>query len=164
LSSPNDSYPFLPKYQHRSQDLFELITALGPIFIKVCQALSTRTDLLPAKYAKGLTKLQDAVPPFSGELGRSIIEQELNISMGEVFSSFSLEPVASASIGQVYKGTLRNSGVELVVKVQRSKVLENVNLDLHMMRTLTSLWEKNQDVNTDLVISLFPFPFIVSLL
>ena len=72
--------------------------------------------------------------------------------------------MASASIGQVYKGTLRNSGVELVVKVQRSKVLENVNLDLYMMRTLASLWKKSQDVNTNFVISLFPFPFIVSLL
>jgi len=137
--------------ERRSQELLELITALGPTFIKVGQALSTRTDLLPAKYAKGLTKLQDAVPPFSGELGRSVIEQELKISIDEVFSSFSLEPVASASIGQVYKGTLRDSGVEVAVKVQRPKVLENVALDLYMMRTLAPLWKKSQDVNTDLV-------------
>ena len=74
----------------RSNELLELVTDLGPTFIKVGQALSARTDLLPAKYAKGLTGLQDAVPPFSGKLGRSVIEQELGIKIDSVFSSLSV--------------------------------------------------------------------------
>jgi len=135
----------------RSKELLELVTALGPTFIKVGQALSTRTDLLPARYASGLTKLQDAVPPFSAEVGRAMIEDELGIRIDDVFSSLSLEPVASASIGQVYRGTLRESGEDVAVKVQRPRVLENVALDIFMMRSLAPLWKKSQDVNTDLV-------------
>jgi len=135
----------------RSQELLELVSDLGPTFIKVGQALSTRTDLLPAKYAKGLTGLQDAVPPFSGGLGRAIIEQELNIKIEDVFSELSMEPVASASIGQVYRGRLRESGTEVAVKVQRPYVLSDVSMDLYMMRSLAPLWKKSQDINTDLV-------------
>jgi predicted unusual protein kinase regulating ubiquinone biosynthesis (AarF/ABC1/UbiB family) len=137
--------------EQRSQELLELVSALGPTFIKVGQALSTRTDLLPAKYAKGLVGLQDAVPPFDGELGRAVIEQELNIKIEDMFSELSMEPVASASIGQVYKGTLRECGTEVAVKVQRPYVLNEVAMDLYMMRSLAPLWKKSQGVNTDLV-------------
>jgi predicted unusual protein kinase regulating ubiquinone biosynthesis (AarF/ABC1/UbiB family) len=135
----------------RSDELLELVSDLGPTFIKVGQALSTRTDLLPAKYAKGLTGLQDAVPPFSAELGRKVIEEELNIKIDDVFSSLSLKPVASASIGQVYRGTLRESGQEVAVKVQRPGVLSSVALDLHMLRSLAPVWQDMKDINTDLV-------------
>jgi predicted unusual protein kinase regulating ubiquinone biosynthesis (AarF/ABC1/UbiB family) len=136
----------------RSQELLELVSDLGPTFIKVGQALSTRTDLLPAKYAKGLEGLQDAVPPFDGELGRAVIEQELGIRIDDVFRELSMEPVASASIGQVYKGVLNDEhGTEVAVKVQRPYVLNEVAMDLYMMRSLAPLWKKSQDVNTDLV-------------
>ena len=63
--------------------------------------------------------MQDAVPPFSAELGRKVIEDELNIRIDDVFSELSPEPVASASIGQVYRGTIRETGEEVAVKVQR---------------------------------------------
>jgi len=136
----------------RSQELLELVSDMGPTFIKVGQALSTRTDLLPAKYAKGLEGLQDAVPPFDGELGRAVIEQELGIKIEDVFRELSMEPVASASIGQVYKGVLNDDhGTEVAVKVQRPYVLNDVAMDLYMMRSLAPLWKKSQDVNTDLV-------------
>ena len=115
------------------------------------QALSIRTDLLPAPYVKGLVKLQDAVPPFAAAQGRAIIERELGIKIDETFSELSLEPVASASIGQVYKGTLRSTGEQVAVKVQRPQVLYNVALDLFMLRSLAPVWKKAQDVNTDLV-------------
>ena len=131
--------------------MLELISDLGPTFIKIGQALSTRTDLLPAKYAKGLTGLQDAVPPFSAELGRQVIERELNIKIDDVFSELSLEPVASASIGQVYRGRLRETGEEVAVKVQRPKVLSDVALDLHMLRSLAPWYQESKDINTDLV-------------
>jgi len=128
----------------------ELVSDLGPTFIKIGQALSTRTDLLPAKYAKGLTGLQDAVPPFSAELGRQVIESELNIRIDDVFSELSLRPVASASIGQVYRGRLRSTGEEVAVKVQRPAVLSNVALDLHMLRSLAPMYQKSKEINTDL--------------
>ena len=137
--------------ERRSQELLELVTALGPTSIKVGQALSARTDLLPAAYAAGLTKLQDAVPPFPGELGRAVIEQELGIKIDEVFSELSVEPVASASVGQVYKGRLRETGEAVAVKVQRPGVLANVALDLFIMRSLAPLWKRVQEINTDLV-------------
>lgn len=134
----------------RSKELLELVSDLGPTFIKIGQALSTRTDLLPAKYAKGLTKLQDAVPPFSAELGRQVIESELNVKIDDVFSELSLQPVASASIGQVYRGRLRSTGEEVAVKVQRPAVLSNVALDLHMLRSLAPMYQKSKEINTDL--------------
>jgi len=138
--------------EERSQQLLELVTKLGPTFIKVGQLLSIRTDLLPAPYVAGLAQLQDAVPPFSGEQGRAIIEEELGISLEETFSTISLDPVASASIGQVYKATLRNSGEEVAIKVQRPSVLYNIALDLFLMReVLVPLYRKiNKDNSTDL--------------
>jgi len=132
----------------KARELVNLITALGPAFIKFGQALSTRTDLLPtdkAYYATGLEELQDAVEPsFDFEEAKSIIVDELGISnIDEVFESLTSQPVASASIGQVYKGKLRSNGMEVAVKVQRPNVLENVALDLYVMRSiLAPLWNK----------------------
>jgi len=139
--------------EERSQQLLEVMTNLGPSFIKLGQALSIRTDLLPAPYVKGLAGLQDAVPPFSAAEGRAIIERELGISIDETFSHISSDPVASASIGQVYKATLRSTGEEMAIKVQRPGVLYSVALDIFLMRELLVPFylESNKDVSTDLV-------------
>ena len=67
------SYIIQQLVDQRSEELLKLVSDLGPTFIKIGQALSTRTDLLPAKYAKGLTGLQDKVPPFSGESDSPIL-------------------------------------------------------------------------------------------
>jgi len=135
----------------RSAQLIRLITDLGPAFIKVGQALSARTDLLPPRYAKPLEELQDAVPPFDAKLGRAVIERELGIDIDEVFSYLSPEPVASASIGQVYRGTIRATGEEVAVKVQRPNVLRDVALDLFLVRGLAPFWERTREGNTDIV-------------
>jgi len=133
--------------ERRSDELLvQVISDLGPTFIKIGQVLSTRSDLLPTKYARGLTKLQDAVPPdfstsSSEQLGLSVIQHELNISnIHDVFSELSTEPVASASIGQVYRGRLRATNEEVAVKVQRPNVLSGVALDLHMLREIVVPW------------------------
>eukprot|EP00536_Pseudo-nitzschia_multiseries_P000003 jgi/Psemu1/177887/e_gw1.2.292.1 len=132
----------------RSKELVDLITELGPTFIKVGQALSTRTDLLPtdkAYYAIGLAELQDAVEPsFDCQEARQIIKDDLGIqNLDDVFEYLSEDPVASASIGQVYRGKLRKNGMEVAVKVQRPNVLESVSLDLYVMRSiLAPLWNK----------------------
>lgn len=148
----------------RSKELVGLITQLGPAFIKVGQTLSTRTDLLPtdkAYYAIGLSELQDAVEPsFGSAEARQIIQDDLGIqNLDEVFEYLSDEPVASASIGQVYKGKLRKNGMEVAVKVQRPNVLETVSLDLYVMRSIIApLWnklansrekKKNRDIKTE---------------
>ena len=132
----------------RSKELVDLITELGPTFVKVGQALSTRTDLFPtdkAYYAIGLSELQDAVQPsFDSKEARQIIQNDLGIqNIDEIFEYLSDEPVASASIGQVYKGKLRKNGMEVAVKVQRPNVLKSVSLDLYVLRSiLAPLWTK----------------------
>jgi len=131
--------------EQRSRELLKLVVALGPTFIKIGQ------DILPAAYAAGLADLQDNVPPFSAAQGRAVIERELGIQLSETFSEFSLEPIAAASIGQVYCGTLRATGEELAIKVQRPNVLYEVALDLYMVRALAPAWQHAQEINTDLV-------------
>ena len=115
----------------RSDELLDVVTRLGTTSIKVGQALSIRSDLVPAAYVAGLTQLQDSVAPFPAAEGRRIIEDELGISVDETFSFFSTEPVASASIGQVYRARLRSTGEEVALKVQRPKVLREVALDVY---------------------------------
>ena len=78
------------------------LEALGPIFVKFGQVLSTRRDLLPEDIANELAKLQDQVPPFSNEESRCLIEADLGQPIEEVFISFDATPVASASVAQVH--------------------------------------------------------------
>ena len=91
---------------------------LGPTFIKIGQALGTRADLLPLAYVKELATLQDQVPAFSTAEAFARIESELGRSLQECYAEIDSEPVASASLGQVYRARL-SSGEEVAVKVQR---------------------------------------------
>mmetsp|Transcript_17410 Transcript_17410/g.50668 ORF Transcript_17410/g.50668 Transcript_17410/m.50668 type:complete len:854 (-) Transcript_17410:101-2662(-) len=123
----------------RAKDALALCEKLGPTFIKLGQALSIRTDLVPEAYALELRALQDAVPPFSSEKAREVLRKELGVNeLSEVFATLSNEPVASASIGQVYRGTLK-SGEDVAVKVQRPGILAEIALDLHVLRLLTPI-------------------------
>ena len=121
----------------RAVQLRQILTRLGPTFIKVGQALSTRPDLVRKDFLEELVKLQDQLPPFPTPLAFSIIESELDRSIDEVFKTISPEPVAAASLGQVYKATLR-SGEEVAVKVQRPNLLPVLTLDLYLMRWAAS--------------------------
>jgi len=124
----------------RAKVALGLCTKLGPTFIKLGQALSIRTDLVPEAYALELRQLQDAVPPFDSDEAREILKIELGVrDLSQIFSSLSAEPVASASIGQVYKGTLATTGQEVAVKVQRPGILAEIALDLHVLRLLTPI-------------------------
>ncbi|MCY4642425.1 MAG: ubiquinone biosynthesis regulatory protein kinase UbiB [Gammaproteobacteria bacterium] len=111
---------------------------LGPIFVKFGQTLSTRRDLLPEEIADELAKLQDQVPPFSGEVARQQIEQALQKPVSVAFAEFSIEPMASASIAQVHAAKLHN-GVEVVVKVLRPGVEKQVRRDLELLHVLASI-------------------------
>ena len=134
----------------RAAELVELLTALGPTFIKAGQSASIRTDLLPAAYIRGLTALQDQVPPFSSEEARQIIREELGVDASKAFASLSNEPVAAASLGQVYRGTLPN-GTAVAVKVQRPNMEERIALDMHLIRDYAAPIAKLIGVPGDLV-------------
>ncbi|MBI1241995.1 ABC1 kinase family protein [Umezakia ovalisporum] len=121
----------------RAIQLRELLTGLGPTFIKVGQALSTRPDLVRKDFLDELVKLQDQLPPFENAIAYQIIETELDQPISEVFSALSAKPVAAASLGQVYRGRLI-TGEEVAVKVQRPNLRPVITLDLYLMRWLAS--------------------------
>ncbi len=121
----------------RATQLRTLLTDLGPTFIKVGQALSTRPDLIRKDFLVELIKLQDQLPPFDNDLAYQIIETELDRSISEVFRELSPQPVAAASLGQVYRGRLL-SGEEVAVKVQRPNLRPLLTKDLYLMRWAAS--------------------------
>lgn len=119
--------------EKRATQLRQLLTRLGPTFIKVGQALSTRPDLVRKDFLEELTKLQDQLPPFPTPLAMDILERELGYAPEEIYSQISPEPVAAASLGQVYRGRLYN-GHEVAIKVQRPYLLPTITCDLFIMR------------------------------
>jgi predicted unusual protein kinase regulating ubiquinone biosynthesis (AarF/ABC1/UbiB family) len=117
----------------RATQLREILTQLGPTYIKVGQALSTRPDLIKQDFLEELIKLQDQLPPFDNELAMEIIESQLKKSVEELYKEISPRPVAAASLGQVYKAKLY-SGEEVAVKVQRPNLLPTITRDLYLLR------------------------------
>ena len=114
---------------------------LGPIFVKFGQLLSTRRDLVPPDMIEELSKLQDNVPPFPAELSRELIERAFGRRIEELFATFEAEPVASASIAQVHFATLMD-GREVAVKVLRPGMLDIIEDDLALMRTVAGWVER----------------------
>lgn len=119
--------------QKRAAWLTENLGKLGPTFIKIGQTLSTRPDLVPLEYTKELSKLQDQVPSFPQPIAWAIIEEELGDRPENIFASIDHEPIAAASLGQVYKARLK-TGEKVAVKVQRPLLPQVVNLDLAILR------------------------------
>ncbi|CAJ1936381.1 unnamed protein product [Cylindrotheca closterium] len=118
----------------RAGELRDIITSLGPFFIKIGQALSIRPDVLSPRSMVELQKLCDKVPSYDSKIAFATIEKELGKPVMELFSEITPEPVAAASLGQVYKAVLRETGETVAVKVQRPAVLETVSLDLYLAR------------------------------
>ena len=114
---------------------------LGPIFVKFGQAISTRRDLLPPDIADELAKLQDAVPPFPAEEAIEIIDNAYGESVDTVFARFDTEPLAAASIAQVHTAQLK-AGTEVIVKVLRPGVLEQIERDLAVLRMIAGLADR----------------------
>ena len=114
---------------------------LGPIFIKLGQALSTRRDLIPADIADELALLQDRVPPFDGALARKIINDAYGFDLSEIFATFDETPMAAASIAQVHPATLHN-GKAVVVKVLRPGMRPLIQRDLDVMYAMAALAER----------------------
>jgi predicted unusual protein kinase regulating ubiquinone biosynthesis (AarF/ABC1/UbiB family) len=122
----------------RAAQVRNVLTKLGPAYIKIGQALSTRPDLVPPQFLEELAELQDNIPAFSNEIAYQFIEEELGSSPAEIYAEISAMPIAAASLGQVYKGKLW-SGETVAIKVQRPGLANSIALDLHIMRSLC-LW------------------------
>ncbi len=111
---------------------------LGPTFIKIGQALGTRADLLPLEYVKELATLQDQVPPFTTAEAFAIVEAELGRSVHQAYLEIDSEPIAAASLGQVYRARLA-TGEEVAVKVQRPNLESIIAFDIAILYRLVKL-------------------------
>ncbi|TVQ59166.1 MAG: AarF/ABC1/UbiB kinase family protein, partial [Spirulina sp. DLM2.Bin59] len=124
--------------RRRAQWLVRQLLELGPTFIKLGQALSTRSDLIPLEYIEALSELQDRVPPFGTAEAMAVIEAELGGSVQNLFEEFDPFPLAAASLGQVHRAKLY-SGEEVVVKVQRPGLEALFNLDIEVLHRVVRL-------------------------
>ena len=135
----------------RAIQLREVLTKLGPAYIKIGQALSTRPDLVPPAFMEELVKLQDQIPPFPNEIAFRLIKEDLGQSPAEIYAEISQNPVAAASLGQVYKGKLK-TGEDVAIKVQRPGLTAQITRDIYLLRRLAQ-WACNNlsVVRSDLV-------------
>jgi len=117
--------------EHLADDL----EAMGPTYVKLGQVLAGRPDLLPEPYLKALARLQDKVKPFSYAEVEEIVMTELGVRISKAFSSFEVEPVAAASLGQVHCATLRD-GKAVVVKVQRPNIRRQIAEDFEVLEQI----------------------------
>ncbi|WVZ82468.1 hypothetical protein U9M48_029726 [Paspalum notatum var. saurae] len=122
----------------RARQLRNLLCDLGPSFIKAGQVLANRPDIIREDYMNELCILQDDVPPFPNQVAFAIIEEELGQPLERLFSKISSETIAAASLGQVYRATLRETGEDVAIKVQRPGIEPIINRDLFLFRTLAS--------------------------
>ena len=128
----------LKQLERQGAWLRDNLIALGPTFIKIGQALGTRADLLPLAYVKELSTLQDRVPPFPTAEAFARIEAELGRKLSEAYAEIDAEPIASASLGQVYRARL-HTGQEVAVKVQRPHLRETIGFDVSVLARITRL-------------------------
>ncbi|HBB34744.1 MAG TPA: hypothetical protein DDZ80_30320 [Cyanobacteria bacterium UBA8803] len=139
------------KERGRAIQLRKILTQLGPAYIKVGQALSTRPDLMPPLFLEELSLLQDQLPAFPNEVAYQFIEEELGDRPEEIYAELTADPVAAASLGQVYKGKLK-TGEIVAVKVQRPGLARRIALDIYLLRCLANWVQTNvKRVRSDLV-------------
>lgn len=122
----------------------KMLEESGGIFVKLGQLLSTRVDLIPPSAVKEFTRLQEHAVPADSRKIYALVEEELGCPVEEIFASFELEPLASASLGQVHAARLK-TGEPVAVKVQRPGIEEIVERDLAIIRRLATLVESRTD-------------------
>ncbi len=144
----------------QAEHLRMALAELGGAFIKLGQALSTRPDFLPPEYAAEFSKLQDAAPPVPFDLICEVICDELGESPENIFEEFDPQPLASASIGQVHTGKLKN-GQSVIIKVQRPDVVEQIEEDLEILSGMAKWAESHtafgRDYNLPALVDEFAF-------
>ncbi|WP_019507953.1 AarF/ABC1/UbiB kinase family protein [Pleurocapsa sp. PCC 7319] len=132
----------IQKQKNRARQLIRILTKLGPAYIKIGQALSTRPDVVPPVYLEELTTLQDKIPSFPNDVAFRFIEEELGNPPEKIYAELSPQPIAAASLGQVYKGKLK-TGEEVAVKVQRPDLTRRITLDIYIMRGIAGWIQDN---------------------
>src|SRR5688500_10302124 len=128
-----------------AEKLAKDLEKLGPTFVKLGQVLSTRADLLPPAYLEALSRLQDDVVPVPLADIQKTIEDDLKVRLSKAFASFEEEPLASASLGQVHRATLRD-GRAVAVKVQRPAVMDQVLADLAVLDEIAAFIDNHTKV------------------
>ena len=120
------------------QELRTTLEDLGPTYVKIGQIMSSRVDLLPAKYCRELEKLRNSVKPLDPAVAKAVIEQETGRKIDEIYTEFRDEPLGSASIAQVHYGVLRD-GTRVVTKVQRPLIADMMRKDFVLLNKLADL-------------------------
>ena len=139
------------KERKRAIRVREILTKLGPAYIKIGQALSTRPDLVSPIYLEELAKLQDQIPSFPNEIAFRFIQEELGKTPDEIYAEMSPQPIAAASLGQVYRAKLK-TGEDVAVKVQRPDLIRRITLDIYILRKIAYFVQNNvKQVRSDLV-------------
>ncbi|HEX8501777.1 MAG TPA: AarF/ABC1/UbiB kinase family protein [Pyrinomonadaceae bacterium] len=128
----------------KMEELAADVEKMGPTFIKLAQLLSTRADLLPQPYIDALTRLQDKVGPFPFTEVEQIVNGELGVRISKAFSRFEATPIAAASLGQVHRAALRD-GREVVVKVQRPNIREEMTKDLEVLGEISAFMDSHTE-------------------
>ncbi|HEX7155487.1 MAG TPA: AarF/UbiB family protein [Thermoanaerobaculia bacterium] len=134
-----------PDVRARAEAFAHSLKKMGPTYVKFGQLLSTRPDIVPHEYIVALESLQDDVPPFSFADVERIVEEELSVRISKAFETFDATPLAAASLGQVHKAVLRD-GREVVVKVQRPDVRDQVRKDLDIFTEIAETLESHTDL------------------
>ncbi|XP_016499694.1 uncharacterized protein LOC107818246 isoform X3 [Nicotiana tabacum] len=143
---------FVHDLRRRAVKFRETLICLGPFYIKLGQALSTRPDILPKVYCQELAKLQDQIPPFPTHVARRSIESQLGVGVSQVFADISKEPIAAASLGQVYKAHL-HSGELVAVKVQRPHMSHLLTLDAMLFHMIGGQLKRFAKARKDLLVA-----------
>jgi ubiquinone biosynthesis protein len=128
----------------KTEELASDIEKMGPTFIKLAQLMSTRADLLPQPYIDALTRLQDKVGPFPFTEVEQIVNSELGVRISKAFAEFESKPVAAASLGQVHRAVMRD-GRDVVVKVQRPGIREEMSKDLEVLGDIASFLDAHTE-------------------
>uniref|UniRef100_A0A7S3EJ14 Protein kinase domain-containing protein n=4 Tax=Rhodosorus marinus TaxID=101924 RepID=A0A7S3EJ14_9RHOD len=133
--------------------LRKTLITMGPTFVKIGQGLSQRPDLIGPIFADQLKKLQDSVATFPSDVAFDIMLAEFDRPLDEIFDFITKEPIASASLGQVYKAHLVGAPENefVAVKVQRPKIGAEASVDLYLTRRLAPVVKKVFKLRTNLV-------------
>src|SRR5688500_16722151 len=129
----------------RPEELANDLERMGPTFVKIGQLLSSRADLLPERYLKALSRLQDRVKPFPYAEVEQIVQEELGVRISKAFQSFDVEHLAAASLGQVHCATLRD-GRSVVVKVQRPGIRKQIAEDFEVLEEIAAFMDDHTKV------------------
>src|ERR1051325_10432174 len=157
------SQPGVEVAPEKLENLADDIERMGPTFIKLAQLLSTRADLLPQPYIEALTRLQDKVEPLPFTEVEQIVATELGVRISKAFAYFDSNPIAAASLGQVHRAALRD-GREVVVKVQRPGIREEMSKDLDVLGEIADFLDSHTEAGRKFEFTTFLEEFRKSLL